>query len=139
GSCQVDASLILIFAFELGTYLTLFLFPFLSLCLPSTTRIVDTVTAFPCVGVVDDLAPGRQNRPPHRRCPPPAAKPAISPEVFTDFERPKPATTSEMSSDPDEETRPGRAPSASACEPYRELITEAITRGRNAMAIWQDL
>jgi hypothetical protein len=35
--------------------------------------------------------------------------------------------------------RPGRAPSASACEPYRELIAEALGRGRHAMAIWQDL
>jgi transposase len=32
-----------------------------------------------------------------------------------------------------------RAPTASACEPYRELIEQALTRGRNAMAIWQDL
>jgi transposase len=28
---------------------------------------------------------------------------------------------------------------ASACEPYRTLITAARARGRNAMAIWQDL
>ena len=35
--------------------------------------------------------------------------------------------------------RPGRAPQASACEPYRELIELGIGRGRNAMAIWQDL
>ena len=35
--------------------------------------------------------------------------------------------------------RPGRAPTASACEPYRELIAEALGRGRNAVAIWQDL
>jgi transposase len=35
--------------------------------------------------------------------------------------------------------RPGRAPSASACEPHRELIGDAVRRGRNAMAIWQDL
>ena len=34
---------------------------------------------------------------------------------------------------------PTRAPSASACEPYRELIVEALGRGRNAVAIWQDL
>jgi len=33
----------------------------------------------------------------------------------------------------------GRAPSASACEPYCELIADALARGRNAMAIWQDL
>jgi transposase len=32
-----------------------------------------------------------------------------------------------------------RAPTASACEPYRELIELALGRGRNAMAIWQDL
>jgi len=31
------------------------------------------------------------------------------------------------------------APTASVCEPYREIILEAIRRGRNAMAIWQDL
>jgi len=34
---------------------------------------------------------------------------------------------------------PERAPSASACELYRTLIEEALGRGRNAMAIWQDL
>jgi len=30
-------------------------------------------------------------------------------------------------------------PSASACEPYRDFIEESLTKGRNAMAIWQDL
>ena len=35
--------------------------------------------------------------------------------------------------------RPRRSPRASACEPYRELIELALARGRNAMAIWQDL
>jgi transposase len=35
--------------------------------------------------------------------------------------------------------RPGRSPSASACEPYREIIEGALSKGRNAMAIWQDL
>jgi hypothetical protein len=55
-------------------------------------------------------------------------KPAISPpEVSTDPSPPVAAPT------------PGRAPSASACEPYRELIVEALGRGRNAVAIWQDL
>ena len=34
---------------------------------------------------------------------------------------------------------PTRAPSASACAPYRELIEEAVGRGRNAVAIYQDL
>src|SRR5881296_1769709 len=35
--------------------------------------------------------------------------------------------------------RPQRAPAASACEPYRELIELAVARGRNAVAIWRDL
>jgi hypothetical protein len=30
-------------------------------------------------------------------------------------------------------------PSASACEPYREPIELGVSRGRNAMAIWQDM
>jgi hypothetical protein len=32
-----------------------------------------------------------------------------------------------------------RSPSASACEPYREVIEAELAKGRNAMAIWQDL
>jgi transposase len=55
------------------------------------------------------------------------SKPAISEGVSTDYLLGKVAPT------------PGRAPSASACEPFRELIQEALGRGRNAMAIWQDL
>lgn len=46
------------------------------------------------------------------------SKPAI--EVTTDFKSPV-------------------SRSVSTCEPYRELIEQAIDRGRNAMAIWQDL
>jgi transposase len=65
-----------------------------------------------------------------------AAKPAITPEVSTDPGPSKPAITGTVSTEP---APPGRAPSASACEPYRELIAEAMARGRNAMAIWQDL
>jgi transposase len=37
------------------------------------------------------------------------------------------------------EPRPGRSPTTSACEPYREVIELGLTRGRNAKAIWQDL
>jgi transposase len=49
------------------------------------------------------------------------------------------ASTEEICTDGVPVPRPGRAPSASACEPYRTLIAEALGRGRNAMAIWQDL
>jgi hypothetical protein len=63
------------------------------------------------------------------------AKPTITaPEVSTDL-RAQPASAPEVSID----SQPARAPSASACEIYREVITEALARGRNAMAIWQDL
>ena len=68
-------------------------------------------------------------------------KPATSEVVSTDLVA-KPATTDGVSTDLEAKEwppRPGRAPSASACEPYRELIAEALSRGRNAMAIWQDL
>jgi len=34
---------------------------------------------------------------------------------------------------------PGRSPTSSACESYRETIELGIARCRNAMAIWQDL
>jgi len=57
------------------------------------------------------------------------SKPAI--EVSTDPE----AGKRPVERDP----QPGRSPSASACEPYREIIEAALSKGRNAMAIWQDL
>lgn len=60
---------------------------------------------------------------------------AISPDVS----EAKAATNAEVSTDSAPLRPPDRAPSASACEPYRELIVEALGRGRNAMAIWQDL
>src|SRR4051812_2846972 len=67
------------------------------------------------------------------------AKRAIAGEVSTDSEPPKPAISDGVSTDSPRPSPPGRAPSASACAPYRELIVEALGRGRNAMAIWQDL
>ena len=66
-------------------------------------------------------------------------KPATTSVVSTDPSGPKAATSAEVSTDGVAATRPGRAPSASACEPYREIIAEALARGRNAIAIWQDL
>jgi transposase len=62
-----------------------------------------------------------------RRAP---AKPAI--EVTTDFGEGSSGATAAG-------PQPGRAPSSSACEPYREVIELGLSRGRNAMAIWHDL
>ena len=85
----------------------------------------------------------------------PRSKPATTEGVSTDPEPPKPATTGEVSTDPNSKPAiaegvstdffgpkwpvPSRAPSASACEPFRDVIEEALGRGRNAMGIWQDL
>src|SRR5947209_7624419 len=68
-----------------------------------------------------------------------AAKPAN--EVSTDSaDISKPANgASTDCATPESPPRPGRAPSASACEPYREVIEQALGRGRNAVAIYQDL
>jgi len=67
-----------------------------------------------------------------RRRRPPTPNPAS--QVSTDFGGP-----SGPESRPPWPPPTSRAPTASACEPYRELIEQALARGRNAMAIWQDL
>ena len=66
--------------------------------------------------------------------------PASSDSVSDGSKPSKPATAEEVSTDPEpSQPVPGRAPGASACEPFRELIEAALRRKRNAMAIWQDL
>jgi transposase len=77
----------------------------------------------------------RQRRPP--KPPSPVSTDPANPasEVSTD-----PAALPPGVVDPSPWPPPtSRAPTASACEPYRELIELALGRGRNAMAIWQDL
>ena len=63
------------------------------------------------------------------------SKPAITVGVSTDSGAKPAISPSGVSTD----SPPPRAPSASACAPYRELIEEAVGRGRNAVAIYQDL
>src|SRR5215471_9502689 len=75
----------------------------------------------------------------------PPVKPAN--EVTTDPEAAKPAN--EVTTDSglpayreaqaEQPAGPSRSPTASACEPYREAIELGLSRGRNAMGIWQDL
>ena len=106
---------------------------------------------------------GVELRPPRSRHLPPA-KPASLDGVTTDSDRAKladhgiatdsdpakPASADgQVSPDSAENTaertttkpdsQPGRSPSASACEAYRDKIELGISRGRNAKAIWQDL
>jgi transposase len=73
-----------------------------------------------------------------------ASKPAI--QVATDSEPAKPANGVGVTSDfipPFSEKTPLPLPasdlSESSCEPFREAIELGLSRGRNAMAIWQDL
>jgi len=90
---------------------------------------------------------------------PPQSKPAI--EVTTDFgaelatgtapsdaaivvtadptqAKPDTAVTTDSGEGPDEEAGPPRV-SSSACAVHRDAIELGLARGRNAMAIWQDL
>ncbi len=66
------------------------------------------------------------------------AKPAS--EVSTDCVRAQaPPATAAPGSPDGPAPPPPRRRSASACEPYRELIEAAVRKGRNAVAIYQDL
>ncbi len=73
-------------------------------------------------------APGGWGRNPATK-----AKPAI--EVATDPAAEKPPDLPTLEA----VRQPGRSSTSSACEPYREVIELGLSRGRNAMAIWQDL
>src|SRR5450432_880705 len=84
---------------------------------PANEVITDSAAVIPASGATADPAP---------------AKPAN--EVITDFGAELAAGATVVPDPP-----PGRSPSASACWPYREAIELGLSRGRNAMAIWQDL
>ena len=81
-------------------------------------------------------AAGIALRPPRGWGRKPPAKPAK--EVTTDPEPAKPANGAGVTADSGP-AQPARSPAASACAPYHELIEIALARGRNAMAIWQNL
>jgi transposase len=72
-----------------------------------------------------------------------SAKPATTSGVSTDSDAANPASSEGVSTDSASGPTPwppaSRAPASSACEPYRELIEQAVSRGRNAVAIYQDL
>jgi hypothetical protein len=82
-------------------------------------------------------AAGIAVRKPRQVAPPP--KPATTGGVSTDCAPQKPASEGEVSTDPAAQKAPSRSPTASACEPYRDEIEQALRLGRNAVAIYQDL
>ena len=65
---------------------------------------------------------------------PAEAKPASLDEVITDS-----GGESAAASVAKPDSRPSRSPSSSACIPYQDVIELGLSRGRNAMAIWQEL
>jgi transposase len=67
----------------------------------------------------------------------PANEVITDPEVITDLSPFQPDEVGALASEP--VASPQRSPSASACTAYREAIELGLSRGRNAMAIWQDL
>ena len=71
----------------------------------------------------------------------PTSKPAneviTDSEVITNSNPSQPEDVCALASAP--VASPQRSPSASACEPYREAIELGLSRGRNAVAIYQDL
>jgi transposase len=94
----------------------------------------ETASAYLKAAGLPVRAPGGWGR---RPMPKPANEVSTDPD---DAETAKPANeVSTDSAPPAWPPRPGRSPQASACEPYREVIVEALGRGRNAVAIWQDL
>jgi transposase len=84
---------------------------------PANEVITDSGAENPAVGATTEPA---------------SAKPAN--EVITDFGAELTAVATGAA-----EPQAGRSRSASACAPYREAIELGLSRGRNAMAIWQDL
>jgi hypothetical protein len=89
-------------------------------CLPGWGR---RAPAKPAIGVTTDPDPAKPAN--EVTTDPSEAKPAIG--VTTDFGQPISPPTAQQD----------RA--TSVCEPYRALIEQGLGRGRNAMAIWQDL
>jgi transposase len=71
-----------------------------------------------------------------RRKVPIPSKPAN--EAPSDPEASKPANGSEVTTDSGGQ-KPSPIPTASTSEPYRELIETALSHGRNAMSVWQEL
>jgi transposase len=93
-------------------------------------------SAKPAIQVATDFAPGKVAISVPAAADAEPTKPAM--QVATDFTAP-PACEPPPETAPACAIRPRRSPRASACEPYRELIELGLSRGRNAMAIWQDL
>ena len=91
---------------------------------PANEVITDSGAAKPAIPVISDPCD-------------PKIKPNPNPENPSNKGRSR--TTSKPANENEVITDSAVVPSPSACEPYREAIDVGLSRGRNAMAIWQDL
>jgi transposase len=85
---------------------------------PANEVITDSGVAKPAIPVIPDACNPNLENPSNKGRSKTTSKPANENQVITDS---------------------AVVTSPSACEPYREAIDMGISRGRNAMAIWQDL
>jgi transposase len=95
----------------------------------------ETASAYLRAAGIAIRAPRQRRPPPNPASPGSTDRANPASEVSTDFGAGLPSPAGLPPWPPP--TR--RAPRASACEPYRELIDLALERGRQAMAIWRDL
>jgi transposase len=106
---------------------------------PANASPFDPPVSKPANEVTTDFGAGKGVFPAQRGLLPPEPAFAAAPE--SDPSKPANEVTTDPATVPASVSArpPQRSPSASACEPYREIIEVALARGRNAMAIWQDL
>ena len=95
----------------------------------------ETASRYLKLAGIEVRSPGRWGHPTPARSPTPS-KAAI--RVITDSGSDSKAAIGVIT-DSDPLPMPRANPSASACEPYREWIEQAVSHGRNPMSIWQDL
>jgi transposase len=107
---------------------------------PANEVITDFGAAKPAIPVITDPNTNPETLSTKGKAKPtskPANEVTTDPEVITDLNNFQRDEVDALSSAPVEFLQ--RSPSASACEPYREAIEQGLSRGRNAVAIYQDL
>jgi len=106
---------------------------------PASASPFDRPVSKPANAVTTDFGAGKGAFPASVGLLPPEPASAAAPK--SDPSKPANEVTTDPATEPVpvSATPPKRSPSASACEPYREIFEVALARGRNAMAIWQDL
>ncbi len=111
---------------------------------PANEVITDFGAGKPAIAVVPDYNGSPKTNPENlstKEKAKPTSKPAneviTDSEVITDLNPSQADEVGALSWTP--VASPQRSPSASACDPYREAIELGLSRGRNAVAIYQDL